>query len=153
MLSEGHDQGNFASAVGNSSTSSGATLPASKREHRSSRVRSPMLWSEDELATFLTFLGIGADVCSRVQQHRLKGVGHLLEMSDSEIRRQFGLSTPVERIIVRQSLKRLLDSDRCENSARGHKMTDILSDSVLAKFMVPCEELRFLSQISQGGYG
>jgi len=152
MLSEGHDQGNFAPAVGISSTPSSAILPASKKEHRFNCVRSPILWHEDALATFLAFLGIGADVCSRVQQHRLKGVGHLLEMSDSEIRRQFGLSTPVERIVVRQSLKRLLDSDR-ESSVRGYKVGDIPSDSVLAKFTVPFEELTLLSKIAQGGYG
>jgi len=154
LLSEGNEQGSSGPPVANSSTSSSATQPApSQKEHRSSRVRSVILWSEDELATFMTFLGIGADVRSRVQQHRLKGVGHLLEMSDSELRRQFGLTTPVERIIVRQSLKRLLDSDRWENSVRGQKVGDILNDLVLAKFSVPSEELTLLSKISQGGYG
>lgn len=133
-------------------TSSGSA--ATKKDSRLSRpVRTPLLWSEDELAAFITCLGVSQQVSERVQQRKLKGVVHLLEMTNSELRREFGLISPVERLMVRQSLKRLLDADRWENSVRGHKVGDILSDSVLSKFIVPLEELTLVTKISQGGYG
>lgn len=112
-----------------------------------------MLWSEDELAAFVACLGIGAEVCENVQQSKMKGVVRFLELSNSDMRRKFGLRTPVERLVVRSSLKRLLDADRWENSVRGHKVGDILRDSVLGRSIIPLEELRLVSKISQGGYG
>jgi len=116
-------------------------------------IRSPMLWSEEELAAFLACLGIGQEVCKKVLSRKLKGVMHFLELSNSELRRDFGLRSPVERLTVRQSLKRLLDADRWENTIRGHKVGDLLNDSVLSKFLVPLEELTLVARISQGGYG
>lgn len=116
-------------------------------------VRSPLLWSEDELTAFIRCLGVSPAVCARVQQRKMKGVVHLLEMSNSELRRDFGLLSPVERIVVRQSLKRLLNADRWENNARGHKVCDVLEDSVLSHYIVPVEELTLVQRIAQGGYG
>lgn len=140
-------------------------LQASPRRHSTSasicakdgrgrrRVRSPMLWGEDELSAFIACLGIRAEVCQKVQQHKLKGVVRFLELSNSDMRRKFGLRTPVERLVVRSSLKRLLDADRWENNVRGHKVGDILRDSVLGNSSIPMEDLRLVAQISQGGYG
>jgi serine/threonine protein kinase len=88
-----------------------------------------------------------------VQQRKLKGVVHLLEMSNAELRRDFGLLCPVERIVVRQSLKRLLYADRWENNARGQKVCDIMGDSVLSHYIIPLEELTLVQKIAQGGYG
>jgi len=131
----------------------GGPATAKKDSRQVEPVRTPLLWSEDELAAFIACLGVSHEVCGRVQQRKLKGVGNLLGMSNSELRREFGLSSPVERLMVRQSLKRLLDADRWENSVRGHKVGDIGGDSVLAKFIVPLEELTLVTKISQGGYG
>lgn len=114
---------------------------------------SPLLWSEDELAAFFASLGIETNICVRVQQHKLKGAVQLLEMSNSELRRRFGLQSPVERLVVRESLKRLLDADRWENKVRGHRACDLLSDSVLGEFLVPAQEMKLVDMISQGGYG
>jgi len=131
----------------------GRRRPSKKDSRHGQPVRTPLLWSEDELAAFIACLGIREEICARVQQRTLKGAGHILEMTNSELRREFDLVSPVERLVVRQSLKRLLDADRWENSVRGHKVGDILSDSVLGKFIVPLEELTLLTKISQGGYG
>jgi len=129
----------------------------SKSEGRPRRarefVRSPTLWSEEELAYFLAFVGIGKEVCQRVRKAKLKGVTAFLEMSNSEMRREFGLMTPVERLVIRRALKRFLEADRWENSLRGHKVGDMASDSVLAKYMIPFEEIALVAKISQGGYG
>lgn len=138
----------------NSVVRASSQVPGKKKERQAAvPVRTPMLWSEDELAAFLSCLGITREVCLRVRRRKLKGIVHLLEMSNSELRREFGLSTPAERLVVRQSLKRLFEADRWEHSVRGHKVGDLLSDSVLAKHIIPMEELTLLAKISQGGYG
>jgi len=116
-------------------------------------ISSPILWSEEELAAFMACLSINYENCGKVQKCKLKGVTRLLEMSNTEIRREFGLATPVERLVLRQSLKRLLDADRWENSLRGHRVRDILSDSVLSKHIIPLQALTLVAKISQGGYG
>lgn len=125
---------------------------ATQGEKRQVRV-SPLLWSEDELAAFFACLGIKSSVCERVMMHRLKGAAQLLDMSNAEMRRQFGLRSPVERLVVRESLKRLLEADRWENKVRGYRAGDLLSDSVLGEFLVPAQEMKLVQMISQGGYG
>eukprot|EP00929_Paragymnodinium_shiwhaense_P062202 TRINITY_DN31053_c0_g1_i1.p1 TRINITY_DN31053_c0_g1~~TRINITY_DN31053_c0_g1_i1.p1 ORF type:complete len:1315 (-),score=264.06 TRINITY_DN31053_c0_g1_i1:368-4312(-) len=138
------------------STAQGKLSPLQQpeRERQPRRaIRSPMLWSEEELAAFLVCVGIDPMVCRKVLKRKLKGVVHFLELSNSELRRDFGLTKPVDRLTARQALKRLLDADRWENSIRGHKVGDVLNDSVLSKFIVPLEELTLVARISQGGYG
>lgn len=116
-------------------------------------IASPLLWSEDELAAFIACLGLGADVSERVQRKKLKGAAQLLETPTAELRR-LGLVTPVERLVVRQSLKRLLDHDRWENNYAGQKKEQhLLRDSVLGDFLLPVEEVSVVGKISQGGYG
>lgn len=127
------------------------TPKASVRNKRA--VRSPLLWTEDELAAFLTCLGMSSHVSARVRSCKLKGVSHMLQMSNTHLRRDFGLVTPVERLVVRQALKRLIEADRWENSVRTHKAGDILTDSVLNRYLVPVSELTLVTKISQGGYG
>jgi len=116
-------------------------------------IRSPMLWSEDELAAFSACLGLSSTTSALILEKRLKGAMQMLEMSNSEMRREFLLESPVERLILRQSLKRLLDADRWENTVRDYKAGDLLHDPVLAKYSVPLSELEVVGQISQGGYG
>lgn len=126
----------------------------SKRDSMRPLIRkSPQLWSEDELSAFMVCLGINLEVSTRVRQQNIKGAAQLLEMSNSQLRQVCSLHTPVERLVVRNALKRLLDADRWENSVCGYKAGDILSDSVLGRFMVPLEELTLVTKISQGGYG
>eukprot|EP00930_Biecheleria_cincta_P034348 TRINITY_DN23751_c0_g1_i1.p1 TRINITY_DN23751_c0_g1~~TRINITY_DN23751_c0_g1_i1.p1 ORF type:complete len:1257 (-),score=207.81 TRINITY_DN23751_c0_g1_i1:177-3947(-) len=135
-----------------------APVASQRKENKRDSIRplirkSPQLWSEDELSAFLVCLGINMEVCVRVRQQNIKGAAQLLEMSNSQLRQVCSLHTPVERLIVRNSLKRLLDADRWENSVCGYKAGDILSDSVLSRFIVPLEELTLVTKISQGGYG
>jgi len=131
-----------------------ASQAGSRRDSMRPVIRkSPQLWSEDELSAFMVCLGINMEVCVRVRQQNVKGAAQLLEMSNSQLRQVCSLHTPVERLVVRNSLKRLLDADRWENSVCGYKAGDILSDSVLGRFIVPLEELTLVTKISQGGYG
>lgn len=115
-------------------------------------LRTPLLWDGRELAAFAVCLGMSPDACRRIRQRRLRGAAHLLDFSNTQLRRDLGLSCPVERLVVRQSLRRLLDADRWENM-RGHKVGDLASDSVLSRCMVPAQELTLVTKISQGGYG
>lgn len=132
-----------------------------RRVRRVQAVRaSPLLWSEDELAAFIACLGISTEVCERVRGCRLKVVSHILDMSNTDMRRQFGLMSPVERLVLRQALKRLLDADRWENSVRNQQTSDLLKGrqreavlGPLGKFLVSPEELKLVKMISQGGYG
>ncbi|CAE7356973.1 unnamed protein product [Symbiodinium necroappetens] len=133
-----------------------APLPpaASKASKRPQTIRkSPLLWTEDELAAFMGCLGLSTDICQRVMGRKIKGASQLLSMTDAQLRKYLGLVTPVERLVVRHALKRLLDAARWENNVCGHKGMDILSDSVLSHYIVPKEELTLVSRISQGGYG
>ncbi|CAE6970760.1 unnamed protein product [Symbiodinium natans] len=115
--------------------------------------KSPLLWTEDEIAAFMGCLGLSTDICQRVMGRKIKGASQLLSMTDAQLRKYLGLVTPVERLVVRHALKRLLDAARWENNVCGHKGMDILSDSVLSHYLVPKEELTLVSRISQGGYG
>ncbi|CAJ1431779.1 unnamed protein product [Effrenium voratum] len=115
--------------------------------------KSPLLWTEDELAAFMSCLGLSSEVCHRVMRQQIKGASQFLSMSNGQLRKALGLVTPVERLVVRHALKRLLDAARWENNVCGHKGMDILSDSVLSHFIIPKEELTLVSKISQGGYG
>jgi len=117
------------------------------------RICSPMLWSEEELAAFVACLGISYEVSRRILHRKLKGVMHFLELSNSELRRDFNLTSPVERLMLRQSLKWLLDADRWENCVHGQKIGDILKDSVLSQHVIPFEEVTLHGKLSQGGYG
>eukprot|EP00931_Biecheleriopsis_adriatica_P041537 TRINITY_DN23733_c0_g1_i1.p1 TRINITY_DN23733_c0_g1~~TRINITY_DN23733_c0_g1_i1.p1 ORF type:complete len:1180 (+),score=248.85 TRINITY_DN23733_c0_g1_i1:95-3634(+) len=154
-------------AFGGSSSSAAAAAPAGNaaaQESASSTRRasdmkphtirkSPLLWTEEELAAFIACLGINKDVCRQVMLKKVKGISQLLEMSNSQLRRAFGLVSPVERLVVRHALKRVLDAARWGNSFCGHKAGDILCDSVLSRFIVPMDELTLVTKISQGGYG
>jgi len=135
-------------APGKNSTRPRTAAAPTRRPVRSS----PLLWSEDELAAFIACLGIKKSACEKVQKRRLKGVAHLLDMSNSEMCKQLSLETPMERLVVRQSLKRLLEIERWEHNVRG-KANDLLGDSVLSRHMMQPQELRLLTKISQGGYG
>merc|ERR1719502_2099019 len=97
----------------------GRTSRFQDQPSRSSVRSSPQLWCEDELAAFMAILGINRLVCNRVRSTKMKGVAHFLDMTDTQLCQQFGLESPVERLVVRQSLKRLLDIDRWENTFHG----------------------------------
>lgn len=115
--------------------------------------RSPMLWGREEIAAFLAVLGLDADKCAKVRNRNLKSVAHLLDMTNSELRREVGLSCPVERLMVRQSLQRVLDADRQEHGIGDKKVREILADSTLARFIIHSNELEITDRISEGGYG
>ncbi|CAK0800360.1 unnamed protein product, partial [Prorocentrum cordatum] len=110
-------------------------------------------WSEHELAAFVACLGLGADVCERVRRCRLRGAAHVLELSDAELCQELGMESSVERLVVRQCLRRLLDAERRASSARARKVGDVQGDTVLGSFAVPPERLEIVSKMSQGGYG
>lgn len=115
--------------------------------------RSAMLWTEDELAAFMSCLGLSPDVSHRVMRQQFKGAAQFLSMTNVQLRKALGLVTPVERLVVRNALKRLLDGTRLEASVCSVKAMDIISDSVLSHYIIPKEELTMVSKISQGGYG
>eukprot|EP00435_Cladocopium_sp_Y103_P032521 s3490_g8.t1 len=126
---------------------------AKKAAKRAPFRRSPMLWTEDELAAFMSCLGLSPDVSHRVMRQRFKGAAQFLSMSNVQLRKALGMVTPVERLVVRNALKRLLDGTRLEASVCSVKAMDIISDSVLSHYIIPKEELTMVSKISQGGYG
>lgn len=115
--------------------------------------KTPMLWTEDELAAFIACLGLSPDVSHRVLCQQFKGATQFLSMTNGQLRKALGLVTPVERLVVRNALKRMLDGNRFENNVCNHRSMDILSDSVLSHYIIPKEELTMVSKISQGGYG
>lgn len=88
-----------------------------------------------------------------MRSRRLKGAARLLEARDAEMSEELGLVSPLERLVVRRALQRLLESDRWENSARGRCFRDVLSDPVLGAYIVPLEELVIGPSISEGGFG
>jgi len=114
---------------------------------------SPLLWSEDELAAFMSCLGLSSEVQHSVQRRKLKGAGCFAELSNTELRRDLCFASAVERLVARQALKRLLEADRWENTIRGRRGGDVLHDTALSAFIIPLSELTIVTQISQGGYG
>jgi hypothetical protein len=86
------------------------TLPAPGKNSILSRARSnptrrpvrssPLLWSEDELAAFIACIGVTRQACEKVQSLKLKGLAQLLDMSSSEMCKQLGLGTPIERLFA-----------------------------------------------------
>lgn len=121
--------------------------------HSLRSIRCPMLWDEAELSVFVALLGISPEASRRIQQRRLKGATQLVDLSNTEMRRDLGLGTPVERLVVRRALHRILEVDRWGNSIGGRDMNDVLKDTVLSEYIVPLEELSLVGLISQGGYG
>jgi len=115
-------------------------------------VRTPMFWSEDELAAFLVCLGLGRNTARNVKRRAIKGVDQLVQMSDAELRDDFGLATQVERLVVRKALKRFLELDRWENAVQGLRPCDTADDPVLRAFMIPPSEINVGSEISEGGF-
>jgi len=112
-----------------------------------------MLWSEDELAAFLSCLGLGQEVASSILRQKVKGVDQFLQMSDSKLRLEFGLASPLQRRVVRKALRRFLELDRSENKVQGRRLADAMEDAVLRDFMIPLDELTLEREISQGGFG
>lgn len=132
----------------------GAPPLAQEAKNRVRRMaRCPMLWDEGELATFVSCLGLDPSVAERMRRSKVKGASQLLEASDSDMIRNLGLQTALERLVVRRSLQRLLESDRWENSAGGRSFRDVLTDPVLGAYVVPLEELVLGKAISEGGFG
>jgi len=114
----------------------------------------PMLWSENELAAFLRCLGTSKEACRSVRSRTLRGVNQMVQMSNSELSGRFGLTTYVERHVVRKALTRFLELDRWQNAAKAaRKLPDLMTDPALREFVVPLDELRVDAEISQGGFG
>jgi len=163
--------GSSASLVRNDSVASGQQLPqpsqqrgnsstadrravTPERSTRSGRpILCPMLWSENELAAFLSCLGLSTDTARSVQRHKLKGVNQLVQMSNGELNSKFGMNSYVERRLVRKALTRFLELDRWQNVAKARRLPDLMADSGLREFLVPVDELRIEGEISQGGFG
>lgn len=113
----------------------------------------PMFWSEDELAAFLSCLGLGGGTACSVRRRKLRGVDQLVQMSDRELHQEFNLRTDAERLVARTALKRFLELDRMENSALGRRLADLGDDPVLRQFLIPLEEVTLGEEIAQGGFG
>lgn len=146
----GPADGSSPARVRHRSCSSAAS--ATSTSSRGCSARSPQLWREREIAAFLACLGIGRAVCLKVRERKVGSPVEFLDKSNSEMRREFGLSSPVERLLVRHSLKRLLDAHKWDNSP-PHQMHSVLSDPVLGKCILPFSELSVMDMIAQGGYG
>lgn len=112
-----------------------------------------MLWSEDELAAFLCCLGCGQDVAERVLARKVRGVDHFIQMSDAQLEKDFGFTSTLQRRVVRRALRRFLEVDRLQNKVQGRRLADAMEDAVLRDFVIPLEELKIDSEISQGGFG
>merc|ERR1719235_2179916 len=112
-----------------------------------------MIWSENEIASFLHCTGIDITVCRSIQRCTLKGVHELIEMPDRQMKSRFGLTSLGERLVVRKALKRFLELDRWENAVRGRRLTEWTDDVTLREFTIPLQELRIEVEISQGGFG
>lgn len=114
----------------------------------------PMLWGTRELALLLECLGVSDVAPERMRARKtVKGTAQLLDMDNSEMARELGLLSAVERLVVRRALQRLLEADRVENSAKGRTVRDVLNDTVLSNYVCPLEELKVEKTISQGGFG
>eukprot|EP00927_Polykrikos_kofoidii_P082414 TRINITY_DN8198_c0_g2_i1.p1 TRINITY_DN8198_c0_g2~~TRINITY_DN8198_c0_g2_i1.p1 ORF type:complete len:1030 (-),score=88.04 TRINITY_DN8198_c0_g2_i1:182-3271(-) len=111
----------------------------------------PMLWGEEEIAAFVECLGLSREIVDRVRRKRLRGVEQVLEMSHSRMSQELGLVRPLERLVVRRSLQRLLDTERIGTC--GHSVRDVIADTVLNARIVPLDELTLVSRVSQGRYG
>jgi len=132
-----------------------AALPSEARRHSSGHrtLLSPMLWAAEDLAAFVSCLGVSQSAVSSLRQSRLRGPDHLLLMTDAELRSQICLDTPAERHVVRRALKHLLELDRFENARLGRRSPETLDDLLLREFEVPLLELELGQELSAGGFG
>lgn len=132
----------------------GVRATGSQQKRRSPRalIRCPMLWGEEEIAAFVSCLGLPDEVANLVRQRHLKGAARILDMSTREMA-ELGLEHKMQRLILRRCLQRLLDIDRWENSVARQRVGDVLRDPVLGVYIIPSNELTIMSTIAQGGYG
>eukprot|EP00403_Amphidinium_massartii_P029969 CAMPEP_0178393642 /NCGR_PEP_ID=MMETSP0689_2-20121128/12292_1 /TAXON_ID=160604 /ORGANISM="Amphidinium massartii, Strain CS-259" /LENGTH=1057 /DNA_ID=CAMNT_0020014239 /DNA_START=84 /DNA_END=3254 /DNA_ORIENTATION=+ len=116
-------------------------------------ILSPMLWSEDETAAFLCCLGIDIQVASRLRDQKLRGPDEILQMPDSRLAADFGLTSAAQRHVVKRALKRFLEIDRWQNAVRGRRIGDTVDDPGLQAHIIPLSKLCISDVLSQGGYG
>jgi len=113
----------------------------------------PMLWSEDELAAFISCLGFGEETSRRIQVRKFRGVEHLLQMSDEELHTELGLELAADQNVVRKALVRFLELDRLQNNEHMGKLPDLAEDPMLRDFIVTPTELSLGEVLSQGSFG
>mmetsp|Transcript_68947 Transcript_68947/g.202386 ORF Transcript_68947/g.202386 Transcript_68947/m.202386 type:complete len:1171 (-) Transcript_68947:103-3615(-) len=131
-----------------------ALTPESKVELKEKHIIAcPMLWGSDELACIIKSIGVGGEVDEKLRGIRLTGTAQLLEMSNSQMSQDLGLSAPLERLAVRRCLQHLTEADRYENSARGRSVLDVMNDTTLKPFIIPLSDLTLVQNLSQGGFG
>eukprot|EP00931_Biecheleriopsis_adriatica_P088130 TRINITY_DN62508_c0_g1_i1.p1 TRINITY_DN62508_c0_g1~~TRINITY_DN62508_c0_g1_i1.p1 ORF type:complete len:1048 (+),score=154.81 TRINITY_DN62508_c0_g1_i1:20-3163(+) len=150
-------------ATGSSRACSSTCSASTVLSKEATRAPNPLLWQSAELAAFMSCLGISREACQRLRRMKLEGgASQLLEKSNSWFHRELGLWSPVERLVVRQAFRRLLDTERFlqrrgpdSGSRRPSKgRQNVLSDdSVLGQHVLPLDSLSLQSKISQGGFG
>jgi len=121
--------------------------------HAGRPILCPMLWSEVELAAFISCLGLGKEVTQSIQAKSLRGVNQLVQMSNVELSRLFGLKSHAQRRLVRRALMRFLELDRWQNAAKQRRLPDLMVDPSLREFLIHVDELTVGPEISQGGFG
>ena len=65
-------------------------------------------------------LGLSGDVCHLVMRATFKGANQFLSMTNVELRKVMGLVTPVERLVVRNALKRSLNTKQSQHTHISH---------------------------------
>lgn len=113
----------------------------------------PMLWSEDELAAFISCLGFDEETSRRIQVRKFRGVEQLLQMSDEELHTEIGLEHPTDQNLVRKALIRFLELDRWQNNQHMGKLPGLGEDPMLSDFIVTPGELDLGEVLSQGSFG
>lgn len=161
-----HSAGTSAPAA---STSSANTSPSRHRRNQGDGQRkpceNPLLWDALEIAAFMVCLGISRETCQRLSRltHLDGGITKWLDSSNAWMRRELGLWSPVERLLLRQAMRQLLEIERLSQrssrsgcgtrSKQASSQKDLLNDTVLGRHVIPLESLALLSKISQGGFG
>ncbi|CAK0791715.1 unnamed protein product [Prorocentrum cordatum] len=132
-----------------------ASGPAAPGSRKAAGVSSPSLWDEVELAAVVYCLGVNPEAARMVRGRRLHGAKGLLELSNSGMARKMGLASPLERLVVRRTLQRLLWAEIQENGERGRSCCDgdVMAAPALSAHAIPMERLTIVSRIAQGGFG
>lgn len=128
-------------------------FPTIEENNEDAASHDPTLWNAAQLATFVRHLGLGEAPVEGVLKQRLKGTTRILEARDAELIQELHLHSPLERLVLRKSLQRLLESEKLAHDSRGQSSRDVLADPVLSAFIIPLEALSLGEIISEGGFG
>jgi len=116
----------------------------------------PEMWRGEQIAPILAILGVSERVQEYVTRNNISGE-QLLESTDEECR-TYGM-TAVENLVTRKCLRLLSNHHRVEwsisalNTHAAVNLSEVEINTVLARHLVPTNEIEKVRKISAGGFG